>query len=608
MSIQRCVAVAGSPPTPPLEPNIMNRELLRSTLALLLVAATLEGCGDGGGSDRTTLIVPPTTASLILTGTAATVAAIGGRLVEAKCNGDTTGSATSLADGSFSVTVTAGQLPCVLRVSAADGTVLHSLATGSGSGSAAKANITPVSELVVANLSADAPSTYYGGFVASTAATLTQAKVDDAVKRVSDTLAAGGAALPAGVNPLTAALQAANGSTAGDDLDAALGALEAKLAAGAPGSDFKTALATLADAVAKASPYAPASALSSTASLPAAMLLQPAASNCSALRSGKYRLVYNRDRSGTDGSYDTEVFTIDAVNLTVTNAKNEVNQITANGTCRYRTPKAGDLVVSQAGIIVGQFVNDINQFHLGLAFPEQSHTLADLAGEWNGLQLDRTQNNGPIVLTNSTAAIDATGKLTAINYCESGKTCFSGTLGATPDFPPITSSVDAGGGFIWSNSRDGWTDRVFLYRTGGGELMRVGLSGAGGHLSLSTRKVAGEQATLGRVSEFWSITQNNNYTATGVSEGKNTIRSVDSTNNSYLRDAMVNLTTGVTRPETLQLNTPRDGYSTRTPETVTASDGSSSTVSQFIALGLRGTGISVVGLPSNNTVVLSISK
>ena len=43
-------------------------------------------------------------------------------------------------------------------------------------------------------------------------------------------------------------------------------------------------------------------------------------------------------------------------------------------------------------------------------------------------------------------------------------------------------------------------------------------------------------------------------------------------------------------------------------ETVTASDGSTSTVGTFIALGLRGTGISAVGLPGNNTLALSINK
>lgn len=575
---------------------------LHRLFSLVPVALALAACG-GGGTDNSSPVAPPIPATLTLTGTAATGAAIGGMRVDAKCGGGTAGNGTSQADGAFTVTVAAGQLPCVLQVTTVDGTVLHSLATGSGS--AARANITPASELVVASLSAGTPASYYSGFVASTATALTQAKVDAAVQRVGDTLAAAGAALPAGVNLLTAPLKAANGSTAGDALDTALDALKTKLASGAPGTDFKTALAALADAVAKASPDAPVSALSNTASLPPDMLLQPAASNCSALRSGKYRLVYNRNHAA--GSHDTTVLTIDAPKLTVVDADGTVTQLTAAGHCRFKTPENGDMAVSQAGVIVAQ-IQAGSSYHLGVAFPVQTHPLSALAGEWNSLQLDRTEDQGPIILTHGTWTVDTAGKLTAATYCENGADCFTGTLAATPGFPVITSSINADGGFNRTGSAGDWTDRVFLYKTGGGELLSVSLTDAGGHLSLSTRKVVNPQPTVGDVRQAWNFTQNNNYTASGASEGKNTIRSVDATANSYLRDAVTNLTTGVTRPETFRINNPREGYNLRVGETVTASDASSSTVTSFIAMGLRGTGLTVVGFPSTNTLVLSVGK
>jgi hypothetical protein len=585
-------------------PAVFSPVRLHRLSCLVPVALALAACG--GGSDSADPATPST--PLALTGTAATGAAIANKLVEAKCKG-AAASANSQNDGTYSIALPGGQLPCVLRVTAADGTVLHSVATGSGS--AAKANITPVSELVLANLSATAPASFFGSFDATAAAALTQVKADAAVTAVVGTLKTAGVDLTAAGHVLTGSLVAASGSTAGNALDQGLDALKSKLATASPDTDFKTALAALADALAKASPDAPATALRNDPSLPADMLLQPAAANCSTLRSGKYRLVYNQNRAG-NGSYDTQVLTIDAATLTLRNAAGEVNQLTANGTCRYKTPGGGDLVVSLAGIIVGQ-ISDNGAFHLGLAFPEQTHPLSALAGAWNSLQLDRTEDGGPIVLTNSTGTVDAAGKLTARTFCEIGADgCVGDSSTSTATgLPGIVGTVNSDGGFNWANAADGWTDRVFLYKSGGGELLRVQLSSAGGHLGLATRQVAGTLPAVGRVTEFMSITQNNNYTASGFSDSKHTVRTVDATANSFLRDAVVfqnGVATSVTQPETFRLGNPRDGFSLRVGETVTASDGSSRTVTPFIAMALRGTGITVVGFPGTNSLVLSVAK
>jgi hypothetical protein len=572
---------------------------------LLPVVLALAACGGGSDSTDTAPVVPPPATPLTLSGTAATGAAIASAALDIKCNGGST-TATTGADGSYSVSLTAGALPCVLRVTAGDGTVLHSLATGTGS--AAKANITPVSELVMANLSGGTPASYFSAFDATAATALTAAKADAAVTAVVATLKAAGVDLTDTGNVLTATLVAANGTTAGNAFDQVLDALKAKLTTNNPGTGFKDALATLADAVAKTSPAAPMTSLSNTPSLPAELLLQPAAANCSALRSGKYRLVYNRNHPASEG-HDTTVLTIDATTLKFTDADGTVDALTPNGNCRFKTPANGDLVVSQAGVIVGQ-IDDGGTFHLGIAFPEQTHPVSALAGEWNTLQLDRTEDGGPIVLTNGTWTLDATGKLTAATFCEPGVPCFTGTLAATADFPIINHTVNASGGFNSGNAGATavYSDRVFLYRTGGGELLRVSVTDAGGHVSLATRKVASTLPAEGRVLEFWNITQNPNYTASSITEGKNTVRTLNAAAGSFLRDSRINATTGVTRPETLKINALRDGYTERVAETVTASDGSSSAVGSFIALGLRGTGISVVAIPSSNSVALSINK
>ncbi len=89
---------------------------------------------------------------------------------------------------------------------------------------------------------------------------------------------------------------------------------------------------------------------------------------------------------------------------------------------------------------------------------------------------------------------------------------------------------------------------------------------------------------------------------------KNTIVSVDATANAFLRDPVINLSTGVTRPERFAISQPRGGYSRRTGEAVVDSAGKPSTVQAFVALTLRGTGVTPVPLLTRNPRVLSVNK
>ena len=551
--------------------------------AVAAASLWLAGCGGGGGggSDPT----PPAAASLAVSGTAATSAPLANAAVDSKC-ATGSGSSNTAVDGSYTVTILSGALPCVVRVTAGS-TVLHSVATGSGA--TARADITPVTELVVARLAGTLPANYYAGFDAAAAAALTPAAVQSAQTSVVDTLKAGGVDLSAAGDVITSPLAAGGAYATG------LATLQTTL------TTSGTSLATLTQATAQTSPAAPAASLSTVASLPADRLLAPAAASCASLRSGPYRIVVN-ENGGTAPS--TEVVTINATALTVTNGAGQVFSAVSTGTCAFSVPSSGnELVVSRAGVITARVAGDNNTMVAAVLFPEQTHSVAELAGEWNTLEFDRTVDNGPIHLTSSTRTFDSAGKLTAINHCDNVLTCVALT---GSNLPAVTLSANPAGGFNFVNAGDPNVDRTFAYRAGGGELMWVMIANAG-HVSFSTRKAPLVLPTLARIQESWNVTATAAYTApTAISVSRNTVASIDATAGSYVRNAVQNFTTGATRPETLVINNPREGYVHRLAATVTRSDGLTSNVSEFFALPLRGMDMSVVALPVANDLVLSV--
>ena len=292
-------------------------------------------------------MIPP--ASLTLSGTAATGAAIAGGTVTAKCSAGATTNATTNTDGTYSLAATSGALPCVLKVSSSDGTTsLYSVATGSGS--SATANITPLTQLVVASLTGADPAALFDGFSASTSTTLTSTALTSAQAGIVATLSGAGIDVSTLVNLVTGTLTAA--TTTGNAYDAALDALQAQLAATTDSDGTPMTLATLTDVIAATSPAAPAPTASAKASLPADLLLKPAASSCSSLRSATYRVVL--PAAATALADMTGTIIIDAASLAVTYTDGSTGTLTAHPTeaCRFTDDDGHtDLVVSAAGVI-----------------------------------------------------------------------------------------------------------------------------------------------------------------------------------------------------------------------------------------------------------------
>jgi hypothetical protein len=564
----------------------------------VLSTAILTACGGGGSSDEPA----PGPAPLALTGVAATGAPISGQTVEAKCSSGT-GTATSNADGSYTISVTGGVLPCVLKITPATGPALYSVATGTGS--SATANISPVTHLVVASLTGGDPAAYFTGFDATAAAGVTDAKVTAAVTAVKETLTAAGVDLGT-IDVLAGTLPPAAGTTAGNAYDQALDALAAKL------TTTGTTLTTLTTTVAATSPAAPSTAPAATtgvASLPADLLLKPAASTCPALRSGSYRMVL--PKKGSNLAEQTGTITIDAQTLSLTYTDGSTGTwAPTDGACHF-TDDGGktDMFVTQAGVIVARYTDDDGaSYAAGIGLPVQTHALASLAGTWNSIGLSINDAGTAYTAVTGTVTVDGAGVLSGATWCQNDETW--GLTGA--DCAPVTGTVgglraNADGGF---DSLDpGSTTafgRLFAYRAGNGDLMLVSIDGDG-TLLVFTQKRTNMLPTLGVTNTTWNVNLNPQLAAPApVGLSSNTIQSVDAAAGSWVRQQ--HFANGADYSETLFANNPRDGYTFRPAATTTAVGGAPVEIREFDTLGLRGMGFSAVVIPSTKTLAFSVNQ
>lgn len=574
----------------------MKTKLLARHVAALALPALLVACGGGGGSSATT----PTPTVLSISGTAATGAAIVGGTVDVKCAVGT-GTATSNSTGGYTVSVTSGSLPCLLKVTQADGSTLFSVATGSGS--TAVANINPVTQLVIASLSGTDPAAYFAGFDSAAAAAVTPTKVDDAVGTVKTTLLAAGIDLSS-TDVLSGTLTPATATTTGDAYDQALDALAVKL------TSTGTTLADLTTTVAATSPAATASTstpTSSVASLPADLLLKPAASNCPALRSATYRIV--TPDAGKTLSAQFGKVTIDASTLALVYSNGSTDTWVANGACRFLgNGGTSDIVVSQAGVAVVRYLDAATgTYKLAFGFPEQAHTLAELEGSWNtaGLQYDPT--SAAYIGSAATGTFGADGSLSSVSVCEDAATwSVASCVTVTSGLPSFRINVD--GGFDVVDPDTTVNGRTFAYRSGSGDLMMMHVDGDGS-FEVRTRQRSNELPAVGLVRTNWDLILNNKLLAPpALSQSMNTITAIDATTSSFTRLAK---TVGGTDEhyETVDANSPRDGYSFRPAATVTGTDGVTVVqVREWTNLGLRGMGLNALIRPTQKQLAFSVQQ
>ncbi len=197
------------------------KKLNKIIYAILTALVTLNACGGGGSGLGSASSV---------SGVAATGMAIAGGQVTLKCVVGSTSSTTTQTDGSFSIDVSKVTLPCVARVDFVDSTgaakKLHSVVRAAGT-----ANITPLTDMVVANLSASGiAADAYDKFNAGEVQGYTSDRIKTATQAVKAELKSKGvdvSHLPDDV--IRAKLDAATAGRTGDSHDHILDDLKARL-------------------------------------------------------------------------------------------------------------------------------------------------------------------------------------------------------------------------------------------------------------------------------------------------------------------------------------------------------------------------------------------
>lgn len=538
------------------------------------LAAVLSACGGGGGDTAApTPTPPPPAGSVTLTGIAARGAALAGAAVSIKCAGGS-GSATTSASGAYTVDIAGASLPCAFEVSATDGTVLHSLRAGSESSGSFNVNITPLTELVVASAAGAAPVTFFSGYAAASAPSA--AAVAQAIDTVRSATA--GVIDLTGVNPISDTLVAASAGTPGNALDQKIDALGVALTAA------QTTLAQLSTALV-ANP---------TASAPVATILQPVASGCAWLRSGKYRMI---NPAETDPLWRAHVLDLNATTLTATLFDGTVVTLTDAGDCKFTTEDAettSTIVVSSAGVLVVQDQSKANAADVAVTvgLPEQTLPLADFAGTWN--IADWFSNSGTasndFVAETSEVTIDANGQITAVLICDGAAPC----VAEAAPHPTLTANATAGGfDFRFAGTVLG---RAFLFKNAAGRPVFVAAVEGGEVIVGTPKRALGSLPAVGTVSDYREIGLRGSGLVDLLVDNSNTVTAVDAGTNSVTR-----IRASDNRVDVLGYDQPRNGLRYRAQSSCTL-NGAPLNCAQAVQMPLQGMGITLTLSAGSNNV------
>lgn len=524
-------------------------------IAISAAALVLTACGGGGDA-------PPqqtTQQSQTISGVAATGAALPGATVNVTCSAGS-GTATTRADGSYSAPVTGASLPCVVTATSSDGkTVLHSLVAGSGSvGSTATANITPLTELLLAQLGGQDPAKYVAGFSSTT--TVNASDVTAAQAALIKVLQSAGFDASGIGDFLGGTISAGSGQ----GYDGVLDTLQSTLAgAGVTLTDLSTAVASTSGSS------------SGSAGSTVGTVLAPANSACPALKSGEYRLI-----KFSDGS--AQVVTIDAAKLTVAVGGSNY-QLTQGATaCDYTLNDTGStrVLVAKSGMAV--WTNGTGSTGtLSLSVPKQIVDPSAVNGNYLYALLGG-QEQGTFGMNNY-----AKGVVTAATNCAVNAPC-------APDlnspYGHMVATSDGGVDWIDDGASAGTVDaHAYGFRNAQGNMVFV-VAPTGGGVGIFAQQTTLSTPAVGTTSAFW---QSNVRSAglSAVTEDSNTITAVNG--------STVTRTFADTHTDQIIYNDPFNGLRHRPGTKVcTNTSGASVTCNETWQLPLGGLTLAWSGSPS----------
>jgi hypothetical protein len=516
-------------------------------ISLVAISLLLAACGGGGGGGGGAVSTP----SISITGVAATGAAISGGTVEAKCSTGT-GTATTNADGTYSVSVTNGVQPCILKATDPISKIeLHSIVESGSS----TANITPVTDLVVANTLGDDPSTGFTNFSAAAQAKVTASNISAAVTKVQAVTASLGAdADMSGVDFMKGSMVAATPDGSGDSTDKKIDALMAALAA----ADKK--ISDLSAQVKSLTSVNNATSVTTTLVGNA----QYSLSNCAHARSGDIWVLdlIGSPIEGWNINYNTMVLkklsdnSTYAINLKRDSGSNIIP-------CAFTASINGSTVeyrVSTSGVGVWK-----NSSDFGLTVPAQKTkaiTDTSFVGTYPAVAYVKLSNSSTRVGLPFRFEISADGSVTGYT-CDLTKPLPDCSSETADSKDPVTCT-SISNGTISCTSLGGLAATGVLYVTGGQASMFLAVTNlsssyrAGGLIAM-TKAMDMKLPTVGKTSEAgsrWYVgvaSGSNNITSFENAASK--VESVDVATNSYVTSS-----TGTTVTTTNYINTPAKGF------------------------------------------------
>jgi hypothetical protein len=486
---------------------------------------------------------------LVISGTVATGAALVNATVTAKCSAGQ-GTGVSSAQGTYSIRILDGALPCIISAVSADAlTKLNSAIEDSGD-RAVTANVSTLTQLVFDQVNAQANGALIDNFSFEkskvTATLLNQAK-----QKVRESLAP--IVNLSGLDPIKDVLVAQSATTIGNAHDLKLDALRDKLAAA------QITLPTLTQIMAD----------NANGSIPEVIKtsIQAVSADCPGFRTGTYRVI--------EPANATPVYniTFNAQTLSATSPFGTVT-LKAEG-CKLTSPDGTVTVIGPQGAGVMRTAAGT----LAAVMPLQNLSLAELQGTWNYVTRARETGTAYVGMWGE-MQIDGVGRTTRRENCTAvACSVLSGT-----QLPTFTANTD--GSFSNSSS-----EKFYAFRAPTGALALVGIASTSGtdigKIFFAKKGAATELAQLDRFYKRADIS----LSAAGVvgaafDQTEYLVTSVNTTDKTFNRRFF-----GSCREDTLQVGAPFSQMFNRSIATTNPCTKATNVAAPFRALSATGLGV-----------------